>query len=297
MDILLLGMMSRLFLFLSWGLLFVIALGVLTRAMDAGLACPDWPLCFGDIIPDYHPQVYLEFIHRAVAGIMGLVLIGLCGTLFLSKKLRESCSRAQLIVAVLSLLTLGFQVFLGWRTVVDLLEEKTVTAHLVFGFALFVMASWLARSLSQSPLQRQDLSFHMNLLNYVVFAFIFFQVVLGALVASHYAAVVCVDFPLCGGEFIPTLKGIIGLHILHRLGAYIVALLVLILFLTTRRFESSEWKTWVNHLSILVLLQLILGVANVIFYRPPLVTMFHSLVAALIVMSVVRLLYARRKAA
>ena len=63
--------MNRAFLLLNGGLLAVIALGVLTRAMDAGLACPDWPLCFGDVIPDYHPQVYLEFIHRNLGRIYG----------------------------------------------------------------------------------------------------------------------------------------------------------------------------------------------------------------------------------
>ena len=51
----------------------LIALGGGVRAMDAGLACPDWPLCFGDYIPDYHPQDFLEFIHRALAGLVGIV--------------------------------------------------------------------------------------------------------------------------------------------------------------------------------------------------------------------------------
>ena len=50
----------------------LIALGAATRAMNAGLACPDWPLCFGDIIPDFHPQVYFEFIHRVLACLIAL---------------------------------------------------------------------------------------------------------------------------------------------------------------------------------------------------------------------------------
>ena len=280
--------LSRAFLFLNGGLLVVVALGVLTRAMNAGLACPDWPLCFGDLIPDYHPQVYLEFVHRALAGLLGLVVIFLCAVVFLNK----SYSFTQRAVALGTVFVLGFQVFLGWKTVVDLLDEKIVSAHLIFGFTLFVMSSWLFRSLS-SPVEKASVSRGVNLWVYVGLLAIVIQVGLGALVASHYAAVVCVDFPLCGGKWIPTLRGVVGLHVLHRLGAYLVGILVLSLFVMTRKMESSEFKSWVGKLLGLVCLQFVLGISNVVFYRPPLLTMFHSLVAALIVMSIVRILHTR----
>lgn len=281
--------MKGAFKFLSGGLLLVIAMGVLTRAMNAGLACPDWPLCFGDVIPDYHPQVYLEFIHRATAGVMGLFLMALCGRLVLKKEF----TKIQRGVAFFSLPLLGLQVFLGWRTVADLLEEKTVTAHLILGFSLFVISTWLCRSL-QPPPQKASISGGLNLFIHVTFVAIIVQVVLGALVASHYAAVVCTDFPLCGGQFIPTLKGVVGLHVWHRLGAYTVGVCVLGLFIITRKFESSEFKTWVNRLSLLVLMQFIVGVSNIVFYRPPIITLLHSLMAALIVMSIFRVLYAKK---
>ena len=50
-------------------------LGASVRALDAGLACPDWPMCFGHAIPHYELKVYLEFIHRCVAGFVSIALM------------------------------------------------------------------------------------------------------------------------------------------------------------------------------------------------------------------------------
>ena len=61
-------------------------LGAGVRTMDAGLACPDWPLCFGKVIPDYHFGVYLEFLHRAIAGLVSLIFFPCLIYVFINKK-------------------------------------------------------------------------------------------------------------------------------------------------------------------------------------------------------------------
>ena len=60
---------------LGFEIIFLVAFGAAVRAMDAGLSCPDWPLCFYKFIPNYHPQVYFEFIHRVLAGLVGIMTV------------------------------------------------------------------------------------------------------------------------------------------------------------------------------------------------------------------------------
>ncbi len=55
----------------------VMAIGSATRVMNAGLACPDWPLCYGSVLPaeQMNLQVFLEWFHRLVASTVGFATI------------------------------------------------------------------------------------------------------------------------------------------------------------------------------------------------------------------------------
>ncbi len=69
----------RLVLGMAAATLFLMAIGSATRVMNAGLACPDWPLCYGELIPrqQMNLQVFLEWFHRLIASSMGLFAIAL----------------------------------------------------------------------------------------------------------------------------------------------------------------------------------------------------------------------------
>jgi heme A synthase len=106
---------------------------------------------------------------------------------------------------------------------------------------------------------------------------IFFQILLGGLVASNFASLACTEFPAClGGQWFPTFSGMIGLHIIHRLGAYTVFCCALANWAIMRRFSASaRLKKLSGILFLCVCGQLCLGVANVLFFTPPLIAVGH----------------------
>ena len=82
-SIILIGRMALGIAIATW---MVMAIGSATRIMNAGLACPDWPLCYGTILPaeQMNLQVFLEWFHRLVASSVGFATIAFAGTSLVS---------------------------------------------------------------------------------------------------------------------------------------------------------------------------------------------------------------------
>lgn len=265
--------------------LFLIALGGSVRAMNAGLACPDWPLCFGDIIPDFHIQVYFEFIHRVIAG---LVTIGL---IYLNIKIIRNPNISKSIkgVAIFSWLLVSIQIVLGGLTVLLQLHEKVVAAHLGLGTAFFATLIWIYTSLKPKLVSEYEAWAQYRWPSLFVVLAIYTQIILGGLVASHYAANVCPEFPYCHGSLVPTLSGVIGLHVIHRLGAYTLFVIVMaFVFYIFKTTKDKRAKKYALALSLGLLAQIFIGIANVIFQTPPLITVMHLSAGALLLGLAVR---------
>jgi cytochrome c oxidase assembly protein subunit 15 len=267
---------------------FLIAFGAAVRAMNSGLACPDWPLCFGEFIPDYHPQVYFEFIHRVLAGVIGIVTVVL-NIWLIFKSRAPGRVKALGAASVLLLLT---QIVFGGLTVLLKLQAGVVAAHLAMGTGFFAVLTWLLLTLKGAP---KDISkAHLpKWLRYVSFGFtgaVYAQILLGGLVASNYAALACIDFPTCHGEWFPRLEGAIGIHMVHRFGAYTVAVLALAYVVTVFRSTSSRrLRNLALWIAAMVAVQITLGVANILLLTPPLITVAHLAVATMILGLAVRL--------
>ena len=71
----------------------LIVLGALVRANDAGLACPDWPLCFGEVVPRMNVKIAFEWGHRVLAGGVALGFAALATWTLRYPALRARCGR------------------------------------------------------------------------------------------------------------------------------------------------------------------------------------------------------------
>ena len=263
----------------------LVVLGALVRAHGAGLACPDWPLCFGDVIPRLDFKVAFEFGHRVLAGSVGILFALLAwATLrepLLGPRLRPALAGTAALLAL--------QVVLGGLTVLQLLASWTVTSHLVTGNAFALALVLVGRRIGElsgpaaNPNDRLATRLERATTT-AVGVLLVGQIVLGGLVSSSYAGLVCPDWPTCmNGEFFPTFSGIQGLQILHRTVAYTLVAAVLAAALLSRR--HTMLSRWLALASGLALCQVAVGVANVLLRLPVEITALHSALAAALVFS------------
>lgn len=170
----------------------VMAIGSATRVMNAGLACPDWPLCYGSVLPaeQMNLQVFLEWFHRLIASTVGFATIVLCGA---GWYFRTSLPKWLPWATSGSLSLVIFQGVLGGLTVTQLLRFDIVTAHLGTGLLFFSSLLAIATALSDqaTPVDGQSLSTKLFWLGLAAAILVYLQSILGALVASQWALHQC----------------------------------------------------------------------------------------------------------
>jgi cytochrome c oxidase assembly protein subunit 15 len=223
--------------------------------------------------------VFLEWVHRVIAGLVTLLFIGVSAL-----ALRHPAGRAAVggWIALASAL-LAIQIVLGGLTVLQLLEEWTVVSHLMAGNLFCLVLLLIARRLlafAQSPAAVSAAGRRLTVLAAVA---LLVQMLLGGIVSSSYAGFACSEWPTCeGGKWFPTFSGLVGLQILHRLAAYVLALSYLGVAIAAWR------KPLLGNLArialSLVLFQILIGVMNVLMRLPVEVTAVHSAAATLLVL-------------
>lgn len=259
-----------LLIFLTFDLML---LGAGVRALDAGLACPDWPLCFAQTIPEFHLGVYLEFIHRAIAGIVAIIFMILFVYCLRKPKLKKT--RWLMLVALFFLFA---QIIMGGLTVLKLLAPKIVTLHLALASSFLISLKLVKNEVTPEIPARAPQSF--TILAPLGLFLICAQILLGGWVASNYAGNACFDFPTCNGEMFPTFVGPIGAQVVHRLGAYAVAAYFIFFFIISLREHTKlrvddRLKTTAAKMFMIVLSQVMVGIANVIWKVPAWLTVIH----------------------
>ncbi|NES05532.1 MAG: heme A synthase, partial [Okeania sp. SIO2F4] len=168
--------------------LLLMAIGSATRVMNAGLACPDWPLCYGKLVPmaQMNLQVFLEWFHRLDASLIGFGAIALMGMSWWDRKELPSWLPW---ASTFAFALIVFQGVLGGLTVTQLLRFDIVTAHL--GTALLYFMTLLVIGISLMPYKGTGNVGKLPWVGLIAAIFVYLQSLLGGLVASQWALHQC----------------------------------------------------------------------------------------------------------
>jgi heme A synthase len=261
----------------------LIVVGSVVRTTGSGLSCPDWPLCQGHLIPPFQFNVFMEWLHRLLALCVGLLLFATAGSIVRSREVRGPLGGMALLAV-----TLYFtQALLGALTVWKLLDPAVVSGHLAVGLLLFltlVTVALLAREHARpadGP-AREARPAGLLPLYATATAMVYAQAILGGMVSTHHASLACPDWPRCNGLWFPPIEGLVGLQVLHRYGAYTLAITLFTVYGASRRSRDAGVRAVGLLVSLLVVAQIALGVANVLLGIPVMISAAHLGVATLI---------------
>ena len=216
----------------------LVTIGVIVRATDSGLGCPDWPLCHGELIPALgDSKAWIEWIHRTVAVIIGFEILGLAILAIRDYRDRPSISWPSLGAVAL----VGFQAWLGKETVRLGNSGESVTAHLATALALVAVLVFLTvRAGYPARISGRGGSQRFTLLAAFTTAIVFALLLFGSHVTATASALVFPDWPLMNGSLIPAVTDVTAAHVLHRWVAAVVGLIVLVLAIVARRTQRDH---------------------------------------------------------
>lgn len=276
---------SRLTLAAAAGTYLLIVLGGLVRATGAGLACPDWPLCQGQLIPPFEPLVLIEWSHRLVASVVGFLTLAVAVMAW--RRFRDR--REFTWTATLALALVVVQIALGGLTVRFELSPWLVVAHLGIAMAFFATLIMLAATaLLGGGEAHRDRFWTLALLTVLT---TYLLILVGGYVSASGAGLACPDWPLCYGQLVPSLQGLVGVHFLHRLAAAVVGLLIL--GTAAAAYRTQGHRPLILAASAiavgLLALQVILGALNIEYQLADSVTTAHLATAAALFATLVAL--------
>lgn len=229
----------------------LVVIGVIVRATDSGMACPHWPGCFeGQFLPtlDAGFGVWIEWIHRTVAALIGVLILGMAAAALLDHRDRRSI----LWPAIVAVGLVGFQAWLGRETVRLGNSGESVTAHLAAAMALegllvyLLVRAWYPGRLGRGGSQR------FTLLAVFGAAATFALLLFGSNVTARDAGLVFGDWPLMNGEVIPSVPAgrddlavLFTTHALHRyVAAVVLVILVAVAVAAWRRRAAHPRLAW-----------------------------------------------------
>ena len=285
----------------------LIVFGSYVRLTDSGLGCPDWPGCYAKLSPfgaeseiefeeNLDPlgyvtkeKAWIEMLHRYLATIVGVLIVSLF--IFQIINFFKSVNHKIVRFGILLFLVILQGLFGKWTVTMEL-KPIIVTSHLLFGFAVFTYMSWIYSS--NFNLEHIKVRSLVKTIGFVCLFLLLIQIYLGAWVSTNYASLACTSFPHCSFNlnhftdfFSPSRElgndsisydtnseGLVMLNMIHRVFAIIVTLTIsYYLYLI---YRINRLRTYFSLILFSLVVQVILGVFNVIYLLPIYNAVLHN---------------------
>ena len=298
--------------------LVVISLGAWVRLTDAGLGCPDWPGCYGLLTtPDTVDELakakenypnasidvgkaWREMLHRYVAGILGLYV-------FFITYISIKYSKQNYILPVSISILIVIQAIMGMLTVTMLVKPTVVTTHLFFGMLTATLLFINGLKYSGLNLLQDKLPVYAISAIVLTWVLLVIQILLGGWTSTNYASLACTDFPKCLDQWYPkemvfdkafnifNLPDInyeggflaygakVAVHYIHRVTALVLSLSFLLTLVIILKLKNHAFlKKIISFSLVFFVLQIILGISNVIYSLPLNIAVWHTMNAAIL---------------
>ncbi|HEY4688881.1 MAG TPA: heme o synthase [Anaerolineae bacterium] len=263
----------------SCATLALIVIGGVVRVTGSGLGCPDWPLCYGQVLPPPQIESLIEFAHRFTALLVGVMIVAIA---FIALKSHRQ-DRAVTIPALAGVAVLVVQSLLGAITVWLELPPVIVAVHLGTALAMFACVLTVTANVHHTPGTPARLSSRVFPLALGSAIAVYVLILLGATVTATGASLACPDWPLCRGQLVPQLGDLsVTVHFTHRFAALATAILVTLLVFQARRSRAESPRVWRWALAVfwLFVAQVVVGGMNVLPRLPTVLRALHLGVAA-----------------
>jgi cytochrome c oxidase assembly protein subunit 15 len=307
--------------------LIVISLGAWVRLTDAGLGCPDWPGCYGLLTtPDtvdelakareYYPnadidvgKAWREMLHRYMAGLLGLYVFFIT---YISIKYSKRSYTLPVLISILIII----QAIMGMLTVTMLVKPTIVTTHLFFGMLTATLLFINSLKYSNVSMSSEKIPAIALIIITITWVFLIIQILLGGWTSTNYASLACTDFPKCLDQWYPKEMifneafnvinlpdvnyegGIlaygakVAIHYSHRITALILTFVFIsALYVIFKLNKHSLLKKLMSISIIFFILQVILGISNVVYSLPLNIAVWHTMNAAILMALISSALY------
>jgi heme A synthase len=197
----------------------LVVVGGTVRATDSGLGCPDWPTCYGKLLPKMQKATLIEFSHRTIASVVGVLFLGVTYFTFKTERKRPLIFWLTFTAGVLLL----WQIILGGITVKRELPAEIVALHLATAMAFLgvCIVTLIISRMRDRGFSAFAFAADSGFTRLAIFtaATAFLTLVLGSYISGTDASLACKGWPLCNGSVVPGGGSAEGLHWLHRLAA------------------------------------------------------------------------------